>query len=376
MPNSFLKPLKISFAPPLHIPALDGLRGIAIIMVLLYHCFFPLWKFGASAGWVGVDLFFVLSGFLITGILLDSRKSKTYFKTFYLRRSLRIFPLYYLFLICFFLISPFFIAPGKLWPYQYYFDHQIWYWFYAPNWLITFDNHWPPVPKPLLDHFWSLAIEEQFYLLWPLLVFVFNRRALILICLVLIFQSIIIRNIFENIGKDYSSSYVFTFARLDAISIGALIAIMLRSEIGKGFLEKHTLKVLLGSFVTLVLLTLFTHTFNLKNEYFIRIGYTVIGLFFGAYMVWAMATGSVANTISDNKFFKFFGKYSYGIYIYHWLVSPLLTDQLGKYFSQFTSRSPWLLASFITVLIIIVMSVISFHLFEKQFLKLKRFVNY
>jgi len=370
--HKLFKPLKITYSPNLHIAALDGLRGIAIFLVLLYHCLYPLRRLGSTVGWVGVDLFFVLSGFLITGILLDTRQNKNYFKTFYIRRSLRIFPLYYLFLIGFFIIAPILLNPNFLKPYHYYFDNQIWYWLYIPNWLITFNNHWPPVPKPLLDHFWSLAIEEQFYLFWPFLVFICNRKVLIIICFFFIFQSIVIRNIFENIGQDYSSSYVFTFARLDAISIGAIIAIMIRSEKGKIILEKYTTLILILSTVLLILLTLINHNFSLKDEYFIRIGYTIIGFFFGAFLLYSLVTGSVINKIGKTQFFRFLGKYSYGIYIYHWLIFPLLINYIAKWIEIFTSNSIWLIASFVCVAFIILLSIITFHLFEKQFLKLKK----
>ncbi len=366
------KPVNITYSTNLHIPALDGVRGIAIFLVLLYHCFYPLRHLGSTVGWVGVDLFFVLSGFLITGILLDTRQNKNYFKTFYLRRSLRIFPLYYLFLIFFFILSPILLNPTLLKPYQYYFDNQIWYWLYIPNWLITFNNHWPPVPKPLLDHFWSLAIEEQFYLFWPFLVFICNRKVLGFICLFFIFQSILIRNIFENIGQDYSSSYVFTFARLDAISIGALIAIMIRSEKGKIILEKYTALILTVSTLILILITLINHNFSLKDEYFIRIGYTVIGFFFGSFLLFALVPNSPINKVSEVRFFRFLGKYSYGIYIYHWLIFPLFIDYIAKWIEKFTSKSIWLIASFICVGFIILLAVITFHIFEKQFLKLKK----
>ena len=376
MPNRFLRPLQINYSPKSHIPGLDGLRGLAIVLVLLYHCFFPLWKVGANAGWVGVDLFFVLSGFLITGILLDSLGKKNYFSTFYLRRSLRIFPLYYFFLICFFLISPFVINPEELKPYQFYFDNQLWYWLYIPNWLITFDNHWPPVPKPLLDHFWSLAIEEQFYLFWPLMVFFFKRRTLIYICLFFILQSMVIRNLFEYSGKDYSSSYVFTFARLDAISIGALVALLIRGERGKLLLANSSRPIFVISFLILFILTLLSHNFSLKNEYFIRIGYTIIGIFFGSFLVLVLSEGSILGKICNTGFLKFFGKYSYGIYVYHWLISPLINDYFAYQVMRFTTISPWLIASFLSVFLIILISILSFHLFEKQNLKLKRFVNY
>src|SRR4030095_11127987 len=150
-------------------PALDGLRGFAILGVLLQHnfSFLPIPKYG----WVGVDLFFVLSGFLITEILLKTKEHKNYLPNFYIRRILRIFPLYYGSLILFFALGPL-VSQFKD-QYSYYSANQGMLWAYLQNWLY--------IAKPRLDdhtvfsHFWSLSVEEQFYLVWPLLVLACNK---------------------------------------------------------------------------------------------------------------------------------------------------------------------------------------------------------
>ena len=126
-------------------------------------------------GWIGVDLFFVLSGFLITGILYDAKGGPHYFRNFYMRRSLRIFPLYYAFLILIFAVMPLLRASGA--------DHvgkQVWMWTYLSNVLFARVG-WEGMPAHT-THLWSLAIEEQFYLLWPLLVWLASRRRLIQLC--------------------------------------------------------------------------------------------------------------------------------------------------------------------------------------------------
>ena len=161
-----------------HIRALDGLRGFALLLVFGYHALSrelvstslagTLAKKIALTGWVGVDLFFVLSGFLITSILLDARTAGNYLRVFYARRALRIFPLYYLVLAASLLLMP---------------DHfgwkaQIFYWFNLSNLVTAFH----PLLIPYLAHFWSLAIEEQFYLVWPALVLLLRPRALAALC--------------------------------------------------------------------------------------------------------------------------------------------------------------------------------------------------
>ena len=149
-----------------HIPGLDGLRGVAILLVLVHMLNvleiehgMPAWVFGriSQIGWTGVQLFFVLSGFLITGILLDTQRSKNYFPAFYGRRTLRIFPLYFSVLTIAFVILPWLgsvppaVAADR--------PHQIWLWTYLSNWAAIFDQGSKAFP-----HFWSLAVEEQFYL--------------------------------------------------------------------------------------------------------------------------------------------------------------------------------------------------------------------
>ena len=146
-----------------HIPALDGLRGIAVLTVMWLHFVFLVPRTGgerlfwnlSETGWIGVDLFFVLSGFLITGILYDAKGGPHYFRNFYMRRSLRIFPLYYAFLILIFAVMPLLRASGA--------DHvgkQLWMWTYLSNVLFARVG-WEGMPAHT-THLWSLAIEEQF----------------------------------------------------------------------------------------------------------------------------------------------------------------------------------------------------------------------
>ena len=198
-----------------YVPALDGIRGIAILTVMLHHFtifgmvrpnnfidvqFYRL----ASAGWCGVDLFFVLSGFLITGILLDTKSGPHFFRNFYMRRVLRIFPLYYGFLIVIFVLIPLAIQVGD--KFQTLLDQQGWYWSYLINLPIAFKG-WSSVI--IIDHFWSLAVEEQFYLFWPLVVFFSQRRQLIFICLACFVGSFGVRLGFALAGYSLAG-YVLT----------------------------------------------------------------------------------------------------------------------------------------------------------------------
>ncbi len=183
-----------------HLPALDGLRGIAVMMVMVHHLFltkvYPVperVEMLVHSGWMGVDLFFVLSGFLITGILLDAKHGPHRFINFYMRRVLRIFPLYYG-VLAFFLIflpllsvmlggGPSFLRSmvAELDPIR---VHQWRLWLYLQN----FGGSWK-----LFNHFWSLAVEEHFYLFWPAVIFFTSERGALRACCVAVVVAICCR---------------------------------------------------------------------------------------------------------------------------------------------------------------------------------------
>ena len=176
---------------PERIPGLDAIRGLAILLVTVYrfnggaagaeehvNSVFRL----ATLGFRGVDLFFVLSGFLITGILLDTKRQPGYFRNFYARRALRIFPLYFGVLFVAFFVLPI-ASPRIAAIFAEARDHQAWLWLYGTNILQARNGGWP---FGHFDHFWSLAVEEHFYLVWPLVIFFANYRATIAACIAVI----------------------------------------------------------------------------------------------------------------------------------------------------------------------------------------------
>jgi peptidoglycan/LPS O-acetylase OafA/YrhL len=212
---------------------LDGVRGTAILLVVLHHAaqFSPdpaaqplvrLLNHALQAGWLGVDVFFVLSGFLITGVLLDARGSGPrppdgFFRSFYARRALRILPLYYLAVGAILVLHPV-ATPRGTW----------WLWLFLVNIVIARANDWNAGP-PATAHLWSLAVEEQFYLVWPVLIAWLPARAFRLVTYGLVIVAPIVRAVLVSHGHGIAA-HVLTSARADALALGACAAFAVRER--------------------------------------------------------------------------------------------------------------------------------------------------
>src|SRR5271157_2343931 len=201
------------------IPQLDAVRGLAVLLVLVHNTdIYPSLHLGliASNGWMGVDLFFVLSGFLITGILVDTKKSEGYFRNFYARRCLRIWPLYYSALLFMFVIVPL-LRPSEA---QTVFEARSSPWwaylFFLQNFLIPI----PTMATGLLGVTWSLAVEEQFYLVWPWVIRYFSFTQVRRIAIAVICVSPALR---FYLSLNHINIYSNPFCRLDALMAGALL---------------------------------------------------------------------------------------------------------------------------------------------------------
>jgi peptidoglycan/LPS O-acetylase OafA/YrhL len=308
-----------------HLPALDGLRGIAILLVMVNH--FTLYGVmrpdsvvdkvfyaTATSGWCGVDLFFVLSGFLITGILLDTRQSEHYFRNFYMRRALRIFPLYYLALAVFFVIVPHLGATGNPMlssP----IEDQSWYWTYLINIQIGLEG-WPS--NPLLAHFWSLAVEEQFYLIWPLLVFWLGRRQILTVCVGLIVCTAIVR-----VGLRWmdlpTAAYVLTPARMDSLAVGSMLAALARSPGAWAILTRYASPAVLVFGTTLLFAFIVSRGLRAEGALMQTAGYPLLAFLSASIMVIALSApaGSVVSALLTHPFLTFTGRISYGLYVVH-----------------------------------------------------------
>jgi len=336
------------------LPQLDGIRGIAILLVIFHnetvkYPFLYLDRVFAH-GWMGVDLFFVLSGFLITGILLNTRNSDGYFRNFYARRCLRIWPLYYCSLLLMFVIIPIvYPAEGAA-----IFERSSPWWsfpLYLQNFLV-------PVPAQatgLLGVTWSLAIEEQFYLVWPLVVRFCSTAALRRIAITVVCLSPVLRILLASQGVNLYSN---TFSRLDGLMAGAALAIIVRSPdfvpgkfVGKAWMA-------LGITAPLALLT------------------ATLDVRWIVYSISAAASASLVylSLYSDqqwlrrllrNRFLVYTGTISYGLYLLHKI--PFNIGQI-LHLDQYPA-----LAGAVLLAACYAIAALSWNFLERPFLKFKRF---
>jgi peptidoglycan/LPS O-acetylase OafA/YrhL len=349
----------------IHYPALDGLRGLAILLVVVYHNFGFINVF--FFGWLGVDLFFVLSGFLITDILLKTVGKKDYLRNFYVRRMLRIFPLYYLCLILFLIVLP---KTNLQFNVQYYIDHQVWIWTYLQNWIYTFQN---PGQTNTLNHLWSLAVEEQFYLLWPLAVLFIRNTKYLLLFISLILAAVLGLRLWAWMHQVADLAYfnLFTFTRIDGICIGCMIALLQR--VNPNFLKRYTTAIVLFfAFMNFVFFFV-NRRYQFAFPYLALAGYTTFAMMFGLLVNEAVTNKTkLVNFLFNIPVLKFFGKISYGFYIFHWPVYILLGPYLFPWVSKFVSGSLLqFTVSVLATLAAVCISWLSYQYFEKYFLKLK-----
>ncbi|HEX4155586.1 MAG TPA: acyltransferase [Acidobacteriaceae bacterium] len=364
-----------------HIPALDGVRGIAVILVLICHLF---WSDGApagghllhfvaqfrAAGWVGVDLFFVLSGFLITGILYDTLPARHFFRNFYARRILRIFPLYYGVFALLLLITS---ILGEHWS-----RSLFSYLTYTDNLHIKI--HIPPTNAPWvnINHFWSLMVEEQFYLCWPLLVFLLRSRRRIAIAAILgALASLAVRLTLVHIGLSAHAPfllYSWTPSCLDGLFLGALLAMAVRSRLRDRVLAL-SLPVLLACAAVIAALW-YTHSgFEPDHSTVVATwGTFVLVIGFTAFTAATLRAGTLSQKAASDPTLRFFGRYSYGLYVYHYTIAGLINGHLRPILLAHTGSK--FLSVLIPGLIALALSVavawLSFTFYESRFLLLKK----
>ena len=356
------------------LPELDGFRAIAILMVFAVHLVYatpikdelaatlhPILRFFVSHGWLGVDLFFILSGLLITGILLDARGSPRFFRNFYIRRALRIMPLYY---ACIVVMAFFYRGHGD------YFGIST---IFLSNYAYGLGILTPNGPGV----FWSLAVEEHFYLLWPLIVFRSSEKSLAIVCIVIVAATPILRGIAAYIGMEPEMAiYEYSQFRFDGLALGALLAIWIRS----GIFNRRGAFWLTGLLMSIVaIMTVVGRKYGIlepKTIVSTALRYTQAQFMFAAALVLALAYRQTALTKPlRSKFLKFIAGVSFCVYLVHlaimnayeYIVARLAVDELAL-FGPFGTLA---LRTFVIGAATLMVAVLSKKYLEEPFLALK-----
>jgi len=378
------------------IPELDGLRGIAILSVMVWHYFYfhpasdhhPVgWAREAyvhferflGLGWSGVDLFFVLSGFLIGGILLNARSSPNYFSTFYLRRFFRIVPIYY------FCVAVYLVVWGLFFVYE------------RSSWVIGSPGAW----KGILGHFlflqnlgifensglariwltptWSLAVEEQFYLIAPFVVRKFDERFLLRFLAVVAVLAPLLRlgiRHYYGLPRGAYAAYILMPCRADSLAVGMLIALLWRRQAWQEWVKLNSRAI--GLLVGVLFAGAIFLTFDYPDRYLPLtqiLGHSWLALLFGGVLVLALACPNtkLASYLRTEALRKW-GRISYCVYLIHQTIHFLIRSILGA--SETVSDWRLLVAPALAIPVTYFIASLSWRFFEEKMLRIGQQFRY
>jgi peptidoglycan/LPS O-acetylase OafA/YrhL len=365
-----------------YFPEVDGLRGVAILLVLWYHApflFRQLPEFSAEhnpwsalglvgrmslGGWIGVDLFFVISGFLITLILLRVKESAGSSVAFWGRRGLRILPLAFLYLAVLIGLT----SIGDPLNMISSFDEWAWYALYLGNIHIAMYG-WQPLAVMIL---WSLAIEEQFYLIWPFIVRLCAADQLLRWSLALIVIAPLARALMLSAGTDYPAIYVLTFCRVDALAAGAIMAVLYSS--GRWQQHMASSKRLAVPALVMIMLTLlvpFSPSLSQTRPWFFSVfGYSWLAISFAIVLGASLDIQGRMRAVLTSRVLTFLGSRCYGLYLWHVVAAACVV----------AAAQQWQVGFFVHALLwlvtLLTMASASWFFFERPILRFKRFLPY
>jgi peptidoglycan/LPS O-acetylase OafA/YrhL len=353
-----------------YIPQLDGLRGIAILSVLLFHVGSKLPALHLERatwyGWAGVDLFFVISGFLITTILLESAGSERYFRNFYVRRVLRIWPLYFALLIFVFALLPWIVPAlrerifAQCHPWQSYF-------LFLQNFFVHEFGIGP------VGVTWSLAIEEQFYLVWPVVILFLPRKLLLPLLLALAVFSPVARVVAQAHGASIATVYTHTIFRLDSISAGALLAVWVKAVRFNSARTVRLFGLLTAAGAVACLVTFWLESDRAASA---SLRFTSLAvLFFGLVGSALLAgPGTLLYRILSAPWLRYTGKICFGLYLLHVTVFDTLSPERLRFLGNgWAGNLGVLIIDFVAVFLL---ASGSWHLLESPILRLKHNFEY
>lgn len=334
-----------------HLPALDGLRAVFVVLVVLYHAGLPL------PGDLGVTGFFVLSGFLITWLLIreHEQSGSVSLRAFYWRRSLRIFPAYFLFVGAALAVDMVLGGLAGSWD-----DRDL---IAALTYTVNYRNAFLGHDHPIA-HAWSLAVEEQFYLLWPLLFMLFHKRVRVAKWLAASIAAAIVWRAVLYLGLGASSHYIYNAfdTRFDALAIGCLLAYACRHSL---FQRASAAIAARWYFPFPIVVLLYTSRVASGERWHYTAGFAVDAALIGVLLVQLMQLSEKRPwRWIDSRSAVWLGTISYPIYLWHLLGLGSADNILG-------GRGGWALQFVVGATITILLATCSHNFVEKPFLRLK-----
>ena len=365
-----------------HLRSLEGIRAYAFLLVFAVHftgtnlnilsrwSWRAPWLLACQISYAAVPIFFALSGYLITGILVDTRSRESYFKTFYARRALRVLPLYYVTLagLGVFLVHRNFHFLAR---------HVLF--------LVYLQNFWPSCAiynlgsSVYIGHLWSLAVEEQFYLIWPLIIWVLpQRRDLLVFCYAAIALVFVLRFFWPFFSLSSGAAYENTLFRSDALMMGAVLALHERGPMSN-LSKLRRPAAILGSAGVLILATrALVYGQSLPYDYFgIAISTPVLSVIGASIVVLAITPGTLVHQVSEAGWAVSLGRMSYALYVLHQLFAPVfLHSVIPALCARWGSAIGHITGMSLAFALTYALAIVADRLIEQPTMKLKRHFTY